>query len=319
MRNLIRKHVWLVGIFLLLSCSTNKAPEEDKAAMSKDLLAEDGDLEWVDILDGVYGVPTDSVEILKDMAKVRVSYSFKDMVNDEGQLDWDNKKDDPFDTGHLMCEEDMLKDSLMYRLVDDLICSHDYYEGDLDAAYKWLWHDEMLEEIDTYLKTIFPDKEEFDDDNYLKVINDMAEYVKPLAGGNNPEIIQSAQVWHYLSDLVLIGKYKEAILYAYPSKELAKAYLEDYRLWKQVFQSVVEANRPEHYYRYWSIEYHDCGEQMAKFRAEKLDEEINYLTGDKKTEGEQVESKQKYHDSVSCIWFIHCRRIFRISRFCIHP
>lgn len=297
MKNLIRKHVWIVGFFLLLSCTTNKTPKDDKMTMSKEL-SEGGDLEWVEILEGVYGIPADSVEILKEMAKVRSCYSFKDMVTDYGQLDWYNKEDDPFDTEHLMCEEDMLDDSLMYRLVDNLICSHDYYEGELKAAYEWLWHDEMLTEIDTYLKTKYADEEEFDDDDYLQVFNDMYEYVSPLACGNNPEMRQCAQVWCYISDLVLIGKYKEAILYSYPSKELAKAYLDDYHLWKKVFQSVVEANRPEHYYRYWSIEYYSCGEQMATFRAEMLDEEIAFLNGEKSMKGVTPEERRKYRRDI---------------------
>ena len=279
--------ICFLSFFFFFSCNTNKSPKEN--------LADEKDLEWVEILDGVYGVPADSVNKLKEMAKVRASYSFKDMVTDYGQLDWDNKEDDPFYTGHLYCEDDMLEDSLMYRLVDNLISSRDYYEGDLDHVYDWLWHDEMITEIDTYLKTIYPDKEEFDDNDYLGVFDKMGHYVDPLCDGNNPEMRQYAQVWHYLSVLHLIGKYKEAILCAYPSKELAKAYLEDYRLWKKMYDSVVEAYRPEQYYAYWPLEYHDCGELMAQFRAEMLDEEIDYLAGEKKMDGVQIENKQKYH------------------------
>lgn len=294
------KHImalWITCVlstFLLLSCNAGKTNNEDKGTKSKDL-AEDADLEWVEILDGIYGVPADSVKKLKEMAKVRAIYSFKDMVTDYGQLDWDNKEDDPFYTGHLYCEGNMLQDSLLYRLVDNLICSREYYEGEIGNVYDWLWHDEMIVEIDTYLKTIYPDKEEFDDNDYLSIIDKMGHYVDPLCEGNNPEMRQCAQVWHYLSVLHLISKYKEVILCAYPSKELAKAYLDDYRLWKKMYDSLVEANRPEHYYAYWPLEYHDCGEQMAIFRAEMLDEEIDYLAGEKKMDDVMVENKQKYH------------------------
>lgn len=287
MNNLISKHIYILGFVLLFSCNTNKSPKEN--------LADEKDLEWVEILDGIYGVPADSVKILKEMAKVRVSYSFKDMVNDYGHLDWYSREDDPFSIEHLYCEDDMLEDTLMYRLVDNLICSRDYYEGDLKSVYDWLWHDEMIAEIDTYLKTIYPDKEEFDDNDYLGVFDKMGHYVDPLCGGNNPEMRQCSQVWHYLSVLHLIGKYKEAILYAYPSKELAKAYLEDYRLWKKMFHSVVDANRPEQRYSLWPLEYHDCGDLMAQFRLEMLDEEIGYLAGEKNMNGVQAENKQKYH------------------------
>lgn len=277
-------------LLLLLSCQSSK----DKKAE----VTEVDEPHWTDLLMEVYFVPADSLEFMGEVARVRCEYSFKDMVTDYGQLDWDNMEDDPFITRHLLCEEDMLQDSLMYRLVDDLICSRDYYEGYLQTAYDWLWHKVMKDEIHTYLKIIYPDRDQFGKTDYEDVIMKMTEYVQPLCdNGGNIHLAQCSQVWHYAMTWLLIDKYKEAVRYA-NSSILANSYLDDYDLWQKAYDSLVDDYRQDSNYRLWTVECHDLGTTMMTFRAEMLDEEIGYLTGERSMEGVTPEERRKYRRDI---------------------
>jgi hypothetical protein len=200
----------------------------------------------------------------------------------------------------------MLTDTLMYRLVDNMLCLRDCYDGSLHAVYDWLWHEEMLKEIDTYLKTIYPKKKIFDIGDYEQVIHSMVNYVSPLLDGNDAEMEQGAQVDHYAKSLLLIGKYKEAVRTCGHSPKMARAYMEDYRLWVQVFYELSALYRPEIRASGWDMAYHCCGAEMMVFRLEFLTEEVlNLWSSTSIDEEEKMVSHFKFDKNHSALskWY----------------
>lgn len=262
--------------FSLFSCNIGKTNQEnDKMTMTNK--------EWnpqsesSKMLMEIYGLPADSVKLLEEAAKTRYNYSIYNMIDDEGNLVWNYSEDDPFKSENLDCMGIMLADTMMYRLVNDMVRLLNYYEGDMKAMYDWLWHEEMMKEIDTYLKTTYPKKKKFDFGDYEQVIYAMINYVSPLADGYDYMMGENAEVCYHAKCLLLIEEYKEAVRHCTHSPELAKAYIEDYRLWMDVIEELVKPDTSGGLGTSWYMASYISRGQMVDFRLEFLRDETSKL------------------------------------------
>lgn len=290
---------------MLLSCNIGKTNQEnDKMTMtSKEWNPQ---TECNKMFMEIYGLSLDSIKLLEEAVKTRYSYSIYDMIDDEGNLVWKYSEDDPFKTGYLDCKGIMLADTMMYRLVNDMVRLRDYYEGDMKAVYDWLWHEEMMKEIDTYLKTTYPKKKNFDFGDYEQVINAMVNYVSPLADGYDYLMGQNAEVCYHAKCLLLIEEYKEAVRHCSHSPEMAKAYMEDYRLWMEVIEELVKPDTSGSLGTEWYMASYISRETMVDFRLEFLrDEEINLWSETVSDEEKELMGQFRFDDKHSALskWY----------------
>ena len=297
----MKQLICLFGVIILfLSCNSVTKKEYLSG------INESPQTEWGKVFTEVYNLPGDSIKPMEEAVKARHNYSIYDMIDDKGNFEWKYSDYDPFTTRHLMCKGIMLTDTLMYRLVDNLLCLRDCYDGSLQAVYDWLWHEEMLKEIDTYLTTTYPKKKKFDIGDYEQVILSMVNYVSPLLDGNDAEMGQASQVEHYAKSLLLIGEYKEAVRNCEHSPKMARTYMEDYRLWIQVFYELSALYRPETHASEWDMAYHCCGAEMMDFRLDFLIEEVvNLWSGTSIDEKEKSVSHFKFDKNHSALlkWY----------------
>ena len=114
----MKQIISLLGIItLLLTCNRVKTQKEEVISGAN----VSYQTEYGKIFTKIYGIPVDSIKPLEDAVKKRYSYSIYDMIDDEGELIWKYSEDDPFKTGHLECKGIMLADTMMYRLVNDMV------------------------------------------------------------------------------------------------------------------------------------------------------------------------------------------------------
>lgn len=273
----MKKIIYLLCVItFLLSCdSVNVHNEKKEEVLSK--TSEPKLSDCSKMLMEIYGLPADSVKLLEEAAKTRYNYSIYDMIDDEGNLVWKASEDDPFKSENLDCMGIMLADTMMYRLVNDMVRLRNYYEGDMKAMYDWLWHEEMMKEIDTYLKTTYPKKKKFDFGDYEQVIYAMINYVSPLADGYDYMMGENAEVCYHAKCLLLIEEYKEAVRHCTHSPELAKAYIEDYRLWMDVIEELVKPDTSGGLGTSWYMASYISRGQMVDFRLEFLRDETSKL------------------------------------------
>ena len=288
-------------IILFLSCNNVDANKEYLSGTNRSLQTECGKV-FIEVLN----LPADSIKQLEEAVKTRYCYSIYDMIDDEGELVWKYSEDDPFVTGHLECKGIMLADTMMYRLVNDMVRLRDYYECDMKAVYDWLWHEEMIKEIDTYLKTTYPKKKNFDFGDYEQVINAMVNYVSPLADGYDYLMGQNAEVCYHAKCLLLIEEYKEAVRHCSHSPEMAKAYMEDYRLWMEVIEELVKPDTSGSLGTEWYMVSYISRETMVDFRLEFLrDEEINLWSETVSDEEKELMGQFRFDDKHSALskWY----------------
>lgn len=55
-----------------------------------------------------------------------------------------------------------------------------HHMGNMNGVDDWLWHEEMMKEINTYYNTAYPKKKNYNIDDYIEVINAMINAVSPL-------------------------------------------------------------------------------------------------------------------------------------------
>ena len=290
-----------VILFVFLSCINQQSQKDKKAQLlSKDEVGQMS--EYGKIFAKIYGLPADSIKPLEDAVKTRYSYSIYDMIDDEGELVWKYGEDDPFKTKHLECKGIMLADTMMYRLVNDMVRLRDHYMGDMNAVYDWLWHEEMMKEIDTYLNTTYPKKNKFKIEDYVQVIYAMVNYVSPLLDGNDKMMGQYAQVSCDAKCLLLIEEYKEVVSHCTNSPKLVKAYMDDYRLWMQVIEELIDLYRPKGHASEWEMVSNNSMEQMIDFRLEFLkSENYNLWSETVSDEDEKIVGHFKFDDEHSAL------------------
>ena len=228
------------------------------------------------------------------------------MIDDEGELVWKYSEDDPFVTGHLECKGIMLADTMMYRLVNDMVRLRNHYTGDMNAVYDWLWHEEMMKEIDTYLNTTYPKKKNFNIEDYVQVINAMVNYVSPLLDGNDNMMGKYAEVSYDAKCLLFIEEYKETVSHCTNSPKLVKAYMDDYRLWMQVIEELIGLYYPEGHASAWDMVSYDSMEKMIDFRLEFLrSENLNLWSDTASDEDEKIVVHFKFGNEHSALskWY----------------
>lgn len=299
----MKQIISLLGIItLLLTCNRVKTQKEEVISGAN----VSYQTEYGKIFTKIYGIPVDSNKPLEDAVKKRYSYSIYDMIDDEGELIWKYSEDDPFVTGHLECKGIMLTDTMMYRLVNDMVRLRNHYTGDMNAVYDWLWHEEMMKEIDTYLNTTYPKKKNFNIEDYVQVINAMVNYVSPLLDGNDNMMGKYAEVSYDAKCLLLIEEYKETVSHCTNSPKLVKAYMDDYRLWMQVIEELIGLYYPEGHASAWDMVSYDSMEKMIDFRLEFLrSENLNLWSDTASDEDEKIVVHFKFDNEHSALskWY----------------
>ena len=298
-------YLYVVIILLLSSCQKVKNYKENNKFVktSKEWNPE---TEYGKIFKKLYGIPADSIKPLEEAVMTRYCYSIFDMIDDEGELVWKYSEDDPFVTGHLECKGIMLADTMMYRLVNDMVRLRNHYTGDMNAVYDWLWHEEMMKEIDTYLNTTYPKKKNFNIEDYVQVINAMVNYVSPLLDGNDNMMGMYAEVSYDAKCLLFIEEYKETVSHCTNSPKLVKAYMDDYRLWMQVIEELIGLYYPEGHASAWDMVSYDSMEKMIDFRLEFLrSENLNLWSDTSSDEYEKIVGHFKFGNEHSALskWY----------------
>lgn len=298
----MKQLICLFGVIILfLSCNNVDTNKEYLSGTNESLQTE-----WGKVFIEVLNLPADSIKPLEEAVKKRYSYSIYDMIDDEGELVWKYSEDDPFVTGHLECKGIMLADTMMYRLVNDMVRLRNHYTGDMNAVYDWLWHEEMMKEIDTYLNTTYPKKKNFNIEDYVQVINAMVNYVSPLLDDNDNMMGKYAEVSYDAKCLLFIEEYKETVSHCTNSPKLVKAYMDDYRLWMQVIEELIGLYYPEGHASAWDMVSYDSMEKMIDFRLEFLrSENLNLWSDTASDEYEKIVGHFKFDDDHSALskWY----------------
>ncbi len=161
-----------------------------------------------------------------------------------------------------------------YRLMEKVMQRSVNYKGDKVYAHEWICEDTVRRYMLEYLQAKNPSITKMDAIGFQKVMNDIKKILEPYNDGTEVEMNDVAFVEMNFSAYLAIRTYKELISLNNDTA-LTRAYFHDYAYWIDLFNATN--NYFEAGYLMYSYEINTYGDEMLRFRATMLREEMALL------------------------------------------